>query len=158
MYSEMILDNDDIIDAMGDAEVQVIVDLLKVKKNPLYLEILCNLCECSESAKISHQNRIVKMLLEESKSVIYPTKLVPDGSDVLIAPFANDWQSLRAFCTSGLSENPKEGSREFKFFRAQIELYGKLALERNQYAIDVICDDTLPALVTRVVKEVWALK
>ena len=42
------------------------------------------------------------------------------------------------FCESGLSENPKAGSREFKFFRNQIELYGKLALNRNQYAIDVM--------------------
>ena len=99
MYIEMILDNDDIIDAMGDAEVQVIVDLLKVKKNPLYLEILCNLCECNETAKISHQNRLVRMLLENSKGVIYTTKLLPDGSDVQISKsgIGNDWQSLRAF-------------------------------------------------------------
>ena len=42
------------------------------------------------------------------------------------------------FCESGVSENPKAGTREYKFYRNQIELYGKLALDRNQYAIDVI--------------------
>ena len=96
---EMILDNDEIIDSMGDTEVQLIVDLLKKDKNPAFLEILCNLCECNETAKIGHQNRIVRMLLEHSKGVIYTTKLLPNKEDVHISVsgFGNDWQSLREF-------------------------------------------------------------
>jgi hypothetical protein len=37
-----------------------------------------------------------------------------------------------------MTENNRDGSKEYKFYRAQLELYGKLALDRNQDAIDVI--------------------
>ena len=97
MYLEIINNNDDIIDAMGDAEVQLIVDLLKKDKNPAFLEILCNLCECSYTAKIGHQNRIVRMLLEQTSDVIFSTKLAPSRNDVLIqqSDKKGGWQSLR---------------------------------------------------------------
>ena len=37
-----------------------------------------------------------------------------------------------------MSEDLKAGSREFRYFCAQINLFGKLALERNQTAIAAI--------------------
>jgi hypothetical protein len=99
MYLELVRDNDEVIDAMGDVEVQLLISLLKRDKNPLFLEMLSVLCECDDTAKIGHQNRIVTLLLEKSKGVLFDIKLDPmyNVAMISIAGPENDWMSLRKF-------------------------------------------------------------
>ena len=99
MYNELLRDNDDIIDAIGEEEIQKFVDLLKIDKNPHYLEFLAIICECNETAKIEHQKSIVKLLLEMSKGVVYLTELTADRADVRISVsgLKTDWVSLREY-------------------------------------------------------------
>ena len=99
MYTELVRDNNDIIMAMGEPEIKKFVDLLKVKKDPNYLNFLSAICECEENAVSTNQDRIVKLLLEEAKGVVYTTEYHPAQKEVLISVSGrgNDWQSLREF-------------------------------------------------------------
>ncbi len=99
MYNELIRDNDDIIDAMGDTEIANVVRLVQKDKNPEFLELLSLMCECDERAKKKHQERIVNMLLESSKPVVYITELLPSKDEVRISVSGkgDDWVTLREF-------------------------------------------------------------
>ena len=105
MYTELVRDNNDIIMAMGEPEIKKFVDLLKVKKDPNYLNFLSAICECEENAVSTNQDRIVKLLLEEAKGVVYTTEYHPAQQEVLISLSGrgNDWQSLREYVISSFN-------------------------------------------------------
>lgn len=147
MVIELIRDNDEIIDSIGEEEIDhIILELLKKRgnHNPLFLDILSVLCVCENSAKIGHQNRILKTLLEDKRAagLMYHTKLTEEGVLLSVTGAKDTWVSLREFSKSGVSEDPEvDSSREFQYFCAQISLYGNLSLERNERAIKVITED-----------------
>lgn len=46
MYTELVRDNNKIVHAIGEEEMLAFVNLLKVDKQPDYLDFLSVLCEC----------------------------------------------------------------------------------------------------------------
>ena len=98
-YLEIIRDNNEIIDAIGDAEVMHVIEALKRDKNASFLEILSAMCECNGLAKISHQDRIVRILLGQNAGLLYTTQLPIRRDDMLIniSGKRDDWRSLKEF-------------------------------------------------------------
>jgi hypothetical protein len=102
MFTQLITDNEEIILAMQDQEVSKIIQLLQSEKNPDYLNLLAALCVCEESAMHEHQERITRMLLQESsKGVVFITEFHKAQDDVLVSVSGkcDDWQSLRRYAS-----------------------------------------------------------
>jgi hypothetical protein len=97
MYIELIRDNHEILDAMDDAEIQRIIELLKKNKRPEFMEILCFICVCNDLPEIKHQDRIVRLLLEQNTDLLYETRLINEdaGVEIRMSRRDEDWVSLR---------------------------------------------------------------
>jgi hypothetical protein len=81
---------------MQDAEVSDLIKLLRKDKNPNYLDLLSALCVCDDASMAQHQDRITRMLLQESKGVVYLTEFHATDDEVIVSVSGrrDDWQSL----------------------------------------------------------------
>lgn len=66
MYTQLIRNNEHIIEQIGESEMRRFLDLLAVQRNPDYLDFLVSLCECNGAPITSNQNVICKSLLNEN--------------------------------------------------------------------------------------------
>jgi len=106
MYTELVKDNPIVVHSITDREMQAFVDLLRHDKDGDYLDFLSVLCEVAGGPVPSNQERICRMLLQESQNSVYLTELDRDRREVMVnltgAPDA--WMSLRKFAESAMDE------------------------------------------------------
>ena len=102
MYIELIRDSREIIDAIGDEEVNDIIRLLRNgERNPDHLDFLSVLCECNDVAIPEQQSRITRLLLNETiaSQCLYETRFLQHGLvQVRTRPNA-PWTDLKEYAT-----------------------------------------------------------
>jgi hypothetical protein len=82
MYIELIRDRLEIINAIGDEEVNDIIRLLRSgERNPDHLDCLSVLCKCGNVAVGEQQTRITRLLLAETMAnqCLYETRFLQHG-------------------------------------------------------------------------------
>ncbi len=119
---------------METSAIENIICILAEQKPHNYnlLECLAELCECKGAAIGKNQTFIVKQLqLSENKDILYPTRLDHEKKFVEVSTDrGQSFYPLHAYIKEDC-----EMSDELNFFRAQLDLYGKLCLGRNTDAI-----------------------
>jgi hypothetical protein len=100
VYIELVRDSREIIDAIGDEEINDIIRILKRDKNPDYLDFLSTLCECKDVAIHEQQTRITRLLLETpgvAEASLYETRFLKGGQvEIRTAP-NKEWIPQRKY-------------------------------------------------------------
>eukprot|EP00039_Didymoeca_costata_P001936 m.56376 g.56376 ORF g.56376 m.56376 type:complete len:2661 (+) comp11036_c1_seq1:86-8068(+) len=137
MYTELVRDNLQLVQSIGEREVRKVVDLIGKDKNPDFLAFLCVLCECDDDAMADNQELVARILLEEHKGLVYLTEVNEQKTGVVVSvDNQRTWVPLDKFASSGKKELWK--NREYKFLEQQLDLFGQLCLGRNEYCIEMI--------------------
>lgn len=138
VYTELVRDNGKIVANIGKKEIAKFIDLLHREKHYQYLDFLAVLCVCEDAPLGLNQSQITKMLLEDSKDLVYLTELQPKGGVSISMDGGSRWEPLVKFVESAMDEDDSTSTPTFLFLQKQLELFGKLCLGRNTYAWDVI--------------------
>eukprot|EP00039_Didymoeca_costata_P011469 m.161015 g.161015 ORF g.161015 m.161015 type:complete len:2636 (+) comp15183_c0_seq1:24-7931(+) len=139
MYTELVKDNLELVECIGDREVKRVIQLIGQDKNPDFLAFLAVLCECDDNAIPEYQNKVAKLLLEDSKNLVYLTEVNEDKNGVVVSSDGGrSWQPMESFASSGRDE--RRATREYLFLEKQLDLFGQLCLGRNSYCIELITD------------------
>ena len=137
-YQEILNDNYKVISKLGADEIQAFANLLKVSKNPDALKLLAVICECDDSPMVNNQTEVARCLLLHDRDLVYHTRVAQQGELQVSTNGAKSWTSLRAFASSGKSVKGGKSGVEYKFFQAQLDLYAKLCLGRNEETIELL--------------------
>lgn len=137
MYTELVMDNNDVVEKIEDEEIQKMVDLLRQNKNPDYLDFFSVLCSVERAAIGENQAKLVKLLMGDNDGLVYHMRLDTDRREVVVNTTGdpNHWVSLRTFSAQAHSPNPP---REYTFLERQLHLFGELCLQR--------CDDAIKCI------------
>ncbi len=104
VYIELLRDSRDIIDAIGNEEINDIIGMLRRgERNPDHLDFLSVLCECEDVAIHEQQTRVCSLLLDDEKiasQCLFETRFVKHGDvEVRTRPNA-PWVDLREYVYS----------------------------------------------------------
>ena len=141
LYTELARDNKAIVDQISEDEMHFFLSLLQKRPDPNYLAFFSVLCVVESIAQGINQTRLAKMLTADGGELFFQLKLDEGQSEILVnrpGKQHNDkWTSLRTFAQRAREGHHKE---EYQFLARQLELFGSLALQRNQTAIDCLTE------------------
>lgn len=145
MYTELIRDNHQLIDKLGDKEIAKVVNLLKNgDRNPDYLSFLQAMCECEEQPVVGNQNKVALELLEKNRSIVYLTEVDhSDPKDPQVTVSLDGGKTttlLRSFCATAMDEDDSTSTPEYLFLQGQLDLFGTICRGRNAYCIELISE------------------
>ena len=155
----------ELLNAVSPGLVKHYADLLKANKEPQYIDFLMSICLCGSEAKPEPLSKVQDMvtseLLEGDNSLLPKFRVEKQGTGITLwvsqSSNAGTWKNVADFHHSNF-RNPKTGksedysswimssalhdlNAEQKFFRyivRCINLYGRLALGRNQKALKLL--------------------
>jgi len=138
MYTDLVQDNARIVNAIGDAEIEGIIRLLKTDKNPDYLDFLTTLTSVEGVGIGTNQEKIASYLLRDNEAMVYLTELDKEKGEVMVNTTGSPtgWQPLRVFCKQ--ASRGEEGKKQYLFLEKQLDLFGELCLGRNEESIHLI--------------------
>ncbi|CAD5113406.1 DgyrCDS2578 [Dimorphilus gyrociliatus] len=139
MVMELIRDNRKIVDRINKEHIDEFVDLLKVKKNYHYLDLLSVLCVCDGVSIPENQSYIAqKWLKDGDRSCVYLTelgeKIGKTPKVVYVATKKHNWKPLQEFMETA-------GKDETLFLEHQLDLFENLCHGRNPIPINIIAND-----------------
>eukprot|EP00049_Salpingoeca_infusionum_P018394 m.357042 g.357042 ORF g.357042 m.357042 type:complete len:2607 (+) comp17695_c0_seq1:174-7994(+) len=140
MLTELIRDNQKLVDLITEEEMAQIVKLLQTDKNPDYLELLSVLCSIEGVAIGENQEKVCRLLLDStSKPMVYLTRVEDSRLLVNVSGAQGQWLSLSDITSAARRPNADEASkRRYRFLIMQLDLFNALCLQRCQPAIDII--------------------
>eukprot|EP00056_Hartaetosiga_gracilis_P010415 m.153526 g.153526 ORF g.153526 m.153526 type:complete len:2653 (+) comp13309_c1_seq5:67-8025(+) len=138
MYTELVNNNQKIVDVIDDEEINRFITLLRKDKDPCYLKFLSVLCSVDDAAIGENQENICKMLLEDDHPPVFLTEV--QDSDVVISLQGPEgpWTPLTQFCQQTRKSSDPGAQKLYAFLVEQLTFFGWLCMQRCDYAIDVI--------------------
>lgn len=136
MLSELIRDNDDVIAAIQDEQIEQYISLLKTRRNPSFLDLLSVLCSVEGAANSVNQTKLTNILLER-ENLMYRTVDGQNGEILILIPGEpNPIPLKRLHQEAQTDSSPRH--LQLLFLEKQLDLFGELCLQRCERAIDVI--------------------
>eukprot|EP00045_Choanoeca_perplexa_P018056 m.276491 g.276491 ORF g.276491 m.276491 type:complete len:2614 (+) comp17698_c0_seq3:125-7966(+) len=136
MLSELIRDNDDVIDAIEDEQIEQYVQLLKTRRNPAFLDLFSVLCSVEGAANSVNQEKLTNVLLVR-ENLMYRTEDGQNGDILIKIPGEASVIPLKQLHREAqVEDSPRH--LQLLFLEKQLDLFGELCLQRCERSIDVI--------------------
>ena len=136
MLTELIRDNDDVIDAIREEQIEQYTRLLKSQRNPAFLDLLSVLCSVDGAAISVNQKKLTDILLVKD-NLMYRMVDGPNGEILVLIPGEANPLALKQLHNEAKSESSPR-HLQLQFLEKQLDLFGKLCLQRCTHAIEVI--------------------
>ena len=162
VVKELFIEKSDLISKITKNQIEKIVHLLDEIKDPRYIDFMLNICTCNSVAMTRVQGYITQSLLIENKHHLPQFKI--DGGTLLLSIKHKDgdilsetgdewrgwtdiskfkrqverggkWRDYASEIMSKSFESLQPQEKKFRYFVRCTNLFGKLALGRNQNAL-----------------------